>query len=61
MRVMDRLKTIAEDKARLNKLDPGSLLGRVVYLLEKHGLSDEAKEVRRVSTMVQRAWKRRND
>ncbi len=46
-------------KDRLNKLDPGSLLGRVVYLLDKHGLDDAAREVKRVSTVVSRAWQGR--
>ena len=46
-------------KHKLNKYDPGSLLGRVVWLLDEAGLDDAAKDVRRVSSIVQRAWRSR--
>lgn len=46
-------------KPHLNKADPGSLLGAVVYLLEKEGLDDAAKKVRMVSKDVSDAWKTR--
>ena len=48
-----------ETKHKLNKYDPGSLLGRVVWLLDEAGLDDAAKDVRRVSSVVQRAWRTR--
>ena len=40
----------------LNKYDPGSLLGQVVYILERDGLDDAAKAVREVSKIVSQAW-----
>ena len=43
----------------LNKYDPGSLLGQVVYILEKDGLDDAAKAVREVSKVVSQAWSTR--
>ena len=48
-----------QPKHKLNKFDPGSLLGRVVWLLDKEGLDDAADAVRKVSTTVQRAWQTR--
>jgi len=54
-----RLVTARETKHKLNKYDPGSLLGRVVWLLDEAGLDDAAKDVRRVSSVVQRAWRTR--
>jgi hypothetical protein len=44
---------------KLNKYDPGSLLGWVVYLLDKYHLDDAAQEVRKVSKDVARAWQER--
>ena len=40
---------------KLNKYDPGSLLGWCVHLLDKEGLDDAAAEVRRVSRVVSQA------
>jgi len=68
-----RLSALAEDLAsfcepedlteksqpKLNKYDPGSLLGWVVYLLDKEGLADASKEVKAVSKTVSDAWKER--
>jgi len=45
-----------KSQPRLNKYDPGSLLGRVVHLLEKEGLDDAAGDVRKVSRSVSQAW-----
>ena len=44
---------------RLNKYDPGSLLGWVVYLLEKHGLDDAVDDVKELSRKVSKAWQGR--
>jgi hypothetical protein len=44
---------------KLNKYDPGSLLGWTVHLLKKEGLDDAADEVRAVSKTVSRAWQER--
>lgn len=44
---------------KLNKYDPGSLLGWTVHLLEKEGLDDVAAEVRAVSRSVSKAWMQR--
>jgi len=44
---------------RLNKYDPGSLLGWTVYLLKKYGLDDAADKVRDVSRDVSKAWQER--
>jgi hypothetical protein len=44
---------------KLNKYDPGSLLGWCVYLLDKEGLGDAADEVRQVSRVVSQAWQER--
>lgn len=49
----------ARGRPRLNKYDPGSLLGMVVYLLEEHGLDEAALKVRNVSRDVSRAWQER--
>ena len=51
-------KVISEynSKPHLNKYDPGSLLGQVVYILEKDGLIDAADSVREVSKVVSQAW-----
>lgn len=46
---------------RLNKFDPGSLLGYTVYLLESKGLDEAAKKVREVSRDVSQAWQGRED
>lgn len=62
--VRGRLKEgMLDEKAqpRLNKYDPGSLLGWCVYLLEKEGLDQAADAVRGVSRDVSTAWQRRND
>ena len=60
MRRMERASVQARQaKHKLNKYDPGSLLGRVVWLLDEAGLDDAAKDVRRVSSVVQRAWQTR--
>lgn len=48
-----------KSQPKLNKYDPGSLLGWVVYLLEKEGLSDVSDDVRDVSKKVSEAWKSR--
>lgn len=50
---------LEKSQPRLNKYDPGSLLGWVVYLLEKEGLEDAVDEVKRVSKTVSRAWQER--
>lgn len=50
---------VEKSQPRLNKYDPGSLLGWAVHLLEKEGLKDAAEEVRGVSRVVSRAWKER--
>jgi len=44
---------------KLNKYDPGSLLGWTVHLLDKYGLDDAAEEVRNVSKTVSKAWMHR--
>ncbi len=44
---------------KLNKYDPGSLLGWAVHLLDKNGLKDAADEVRRVSKTVSKSWQER--
>ena len=44
---------------KLNKYDPGSLLGWVVHLLEKYELDDAADDVKRVSKSVSKAWQGR--
>lgn len=57
--LVEKLELIEKAQPKLNKYDPGSLLGWTVYLLEKYGLSDAADEVRRVSKVVSRAWQER--
>lgn len=49
-----------ESQPKLNKYDPGSLLGWVVFLLKKYNLDDAADEVRNVSKSVAKAWEGRN-
>jgi hypothetical protein len=50
-------QSIAEaSQPHLNKQDPGSLLARTVYLLEKNGLDEAADKVRGVSRDVSKAW-----
>lgn len=44
---------------KLNKYDPGSLLGWCIHLLDKEGLEDAANEVKEVSRHVSKAWQRR--
>jgi hypothetical protein len=46
----------ARPRPHLNKYDPGSLLGHVVFLLDKEGLVDAADSVREVSRVVSQAW-----
>lgn len=49
---------------RLNKYDPGSLLGYVVYLLESKqepALNEAAQKVRDVSKDVSKAWQGREN
>jgi hypothetical protein len=48
-------------RPKLNKFDPGSLLGYTVYLLESKGLDEAAKKVREVSKDVSQAWQGRED
>ena len=48
-----------KSQPKLNKYDPGSLLGWVVYLLEKEGLEDASKEVKKISKVVSQAWMER--
>jgi len=58
-RVRARLREeLLQEKSqpKLNKYDPGSLLGWTVYLLQKYGLDDAAKEVKNVSRSVSKAW-----
>ena len=48
------------NRPHLNKYDPGSLLGHLVYLLDENGLHDEADYLRTtVSPMVADAWQNR--
>jgi len=48
-----------KSQPKLNKYDPGSLLGWTVHLLSKEGLDDAADEVRKVSRHVSQAWQQR--
>lgn len=50
-----------KSQPKLNKYDPGSLLGWCVHLLDKEGLGDAADEVRAVSRHVSKAWQGRKD
>ena len=57
MEVREDLDEAAQPK--LNKYDPGSLLGWVVHLLEKYELDEAASDVKRVSKSVSKAWQER--
>jgi hypothetical protein len=59
--VAERLvkEALSKGRPRLNKFDPGSVLGWVVYLLEEHGLDEAAQKVRDVSRDVSKAWQER--
>jgi len=68
-RIADEIDDIAREiredvlsekaQPKLNKYDPGSLLGWTVHLLDKYGLDDAAEEVRNVSKTVSKAWMHR--
>jgi len=50
------------NRPHLNKYDPGSLLGHLVYLLDENGLHDTAEYLRStVSPMVSSAWANRDE
>jgi hypothetical protein len=61
-------KYLTEAQApHLNKWDPGSLLARLIWILENEGerlgnqdLTDAAESVRKVSRVVSEAWMSRN-
>lgn len=57
--LIERLELDERSQPKLNKYDPGSLLGWTVHLLEKSGLGDAAEEVRKVSKAVSKAWQER--
>jgi len=48
-----------KSQPKLNKYDPGSLLGWCIHLLDKEGLDDVADEVKEVSRHVSKAWQGR--
>jgi|GEM_PF-4401897 len=50
---------VEKSQPKLNKYDPGSLLGWTIHLLEKEGLGDAADEVREISRKISRAWQER--
>jgi len=50
---------IERSQPKLNKYDPGSLLGWCVHLLQKEGLGDAADEVKEVSRHISKAWQGR--
>jgi len=61
-RVRARLREgLLDEKSqpKLNKYDPGSLLGWTIHLLQKEGLEDAAEDVRAVSRKVSKAWQER--